>query len=150
MQYLQLISAVPFNLKEPEWDRNAAGRLFSHKYGYGLLDAYRIVQNAKTFKNLGPQASLEMPIVRVNKQIPMNTKGVIRSVQVKQSDLDGAKFGRLEHVTVTVNIQHTRRGDIQVDLTSPNGIISHLGTPRMYDEHRGGLSNWTFMSVKHW
>ncbi|GBB93589.1 hypothetical protein RclHR1_00220023 [Rhizophagus clarus] len=150
MQYLQLTSAVPFNLKEPEWDRNAAGRLFSHKYGYGLLDAYRIVQNAKTFKNLGPQVSLEMPIVKVNKQIPMNNKGIIRSVTVKQNDLDNAKFGRLEHVTVTVNIQHTRRGDIQVDLISPNGIISHIGTPRMYDEHRGGLSNWTFMSVKHW
>ncbi|RIA85868.1 peptidase S8/S53 domain-containing protein [Glomus cerebriforme] len=150
MQYLQLMSAVPFNLKEPEWDRNAAGRLFSHKYGYGLLDAYRIVQNAKIFKNLGPQVFLEMPIIKVNKQIPMDTKGIVNSVQVTQSELDDAKFGRLEHVTVTVNIQHTRRGDILVDLISPNGIISHLGTPRMYDEHRGGLSNWTFMSVKHW
>src|SRR5438128_1100570 len=118
MQYLQIISAVPFNLKDPEWDRNTAGRLFSHKFGYGLLDAYKIVQNAKTFKNLGPQVSLEMPIVKVNKQIPMDNKGIISTIQVAQSDLDNAKFGRLEHVTVTVNIEHTRRGDIEVDLIS--------------------------------
>jgi kexin len=150
MQYLQLISAVPFDLKDPEWERTTAGRLFSHKYGYGLLDVYKIVQNAKEFKNLRPQVFLEMPIVKVDKQIPMNKDGIASSIQVTQSDLDKAKFGRLEHVTVTVNIQHTRRGDIQVDLISPNGIISHLGTSRMYDEYRGGLSNWTFMSVKHW
>jgi kexin len=150
MQYLQIISAVPFNLKDPEWDRNTAGRLFSHKFGYGLLDAYRIIQNAKTFKNLGPQVFLEMPIVKVNKQIPTNEDGIISSIHLTQSDLDGAKFGRLEHVTVTVNIEHTRRGDIIVDLISPNGIISHIGTSRMYDTYKGGLSNWTFMSVKHW
>ncbi|CAG8517450.1 7807_t:CDS:2 [Funneliformis caledonium] len=150
MQYLQLISAIPFNLKDPEWDKNAAGRLFSHKYGYGLLNAYRLVQNAKTFQNLGPQVFFEMPTTKVNKPIPMNDEGIISGIEVTQRDIDDAKLGRLEHVTVTVNINHTRRGDIQVDLISPNEIISHLGAPRMYDVHRSGLTNWTFMSIKHW
>src|SRR5687767_2506300 len=126
MQYLQVISAVPFDLKDPEWELNTAGRYFSHKYGYGLLDAYTIIQNAKTFKNLGPQVFLEMPIVKVNEKIPMDNEGIISSIQVTQDELDDVEFGRLEHVTVTVNIQHTRRGDIQVDLISPNGIISHI------------------------
>jgi hypothetical protein len=33
---------------------------------------------------------------------------------------------RLEHITVRVWIEHERRGDVEVELTSPNGIVSVL------------------------
>ncbi|KAF0482768.1 subtilase [Gigaspora margarita] len=150
VQYLAMISAVPFNLNEKEWIRNYAGRLYSHKWGYGKLDAYRIVQNAKTFKNLESQVHKEMPIIVINKIIPFNDHGIISSINVTQKDLDDVNLARLEHITVTINIDHTRRGDIEVDLISPYGTVSHLGAARRYDEFKGGLSNWTFMSVIHW
>ncbi|CAG8736694.1 2762_t:CDS:2, partial [Dentiscutata erythropus] len=150
MQYLTMISAVPFNLNEKEWIRNYAGRLYSHKWGYGKLDAYRIVQNAKTFKNLGTQVYLEMPIIDVNEIIPFTDHGIISRINVTQKDIDNVSLARLEHITVTINIEHTRRGDIEVDLISPYGTVSHLGAARRYDEFKGGLNNWTFMSVIHW
>ncbi|CAG8471703.1 9667_t:CDS:2 [Cetraspora pellucida] len=150
LQYLTMISAVPFNLNEKEWIRNYAGRLYSHKWGYGKLDAYRIVQNAKTHKNLGSQVYIEMPIIVLNTPIPFTDSGIVSSVNVTQIDLDNANFSRLEHITVTINIDHTRRGDIEVDLISPYGTVSHLGATRRYDEYKGGLTNWTFMSVIHW
>ncbi|CAG8818604.1 30576_t:CDS:2, partial [Racocetra persica] len=121
-----------------------------HKWGYGKLDAYRIVQNAKTHKNLGSQVYIEMPIIIVNEPIPFTDTGVISRINVTQKDLDNANFAHLEHITVTINIDHTRRGDIEVDLISPYGTVSHLGATRRYDEHKGGLTNWTFMSVIHW
>ncbi|CAG8585836.1 9227_t:CDS:2 [Dentiscutata heterogama] len=150
LQYLTMISAVPFNLNEKEWIRNYAGRLYSHKWGYGKLDAYRIVQNAKTFKNLGTQVYLEMPVIDVDEIIPFSDHGIISRINVTQKDIDNVSLAHLEHVTVTINIEHTRRGDIEVDLISPYGTVSHLGATRRYDEFKGGLNNWTFMSVIHW
>ncbi|RHZ45254.1 hypothetical protein Glove_682g55 [Diversispora epigaea] len=150
VQYLTLLSAVPFNLYESDWELTKAGRLFSYKWGYGKLDAYKIIQNAKTYKNLGSQVYLEMPIIKVNKKIPDTESGLKSTVKITQELLTNANFSRLEHITVTLNIQHTRRGDIEVNLISPNNITSKLGMTREYDEYNGGLSNWTFMTLKHW
>ncbi|CAG8433712.1 11274_t:CDS:10 [Ambispora gerdemannii] len=150
VQYLALTSAVPFDLGDEEWSMTAAGRYFSHKFGYGKIDAYKIVRNARTFKNLEPQTSIETEIIKIDQRIPMDDEGVLSSIEIFQSQLDSTNFSRLEHVTVTLNIDHTRRGDIEVDLISPKLIRSKLAPPRIYDTHRAGLENWTFMSVKHW
>ncbi|CAG8707255.1 9533_t:CDS:2, partial [Acaulospora morrowiae] len=93
---------------------------------------------------------LEMPIVTVNKPIPDDDEGVLSKVVVTQELLDNVGLVRLEHITVTININHTRRGDIEVNLISPNNINSILGAARRYDEHNEGLTNWTFMTLKHW
>ena len=57
---------------------------------------------------------------------------------------------RLEHVTVTMNVNHTRRGDLSVDLKSPTGIVSRISVSRVNDAYVGGYEDWTFMSVAHW
>ncbi|KAK5147568.1 pheromone processing endoprotease [Rachicladosporium monterosium] len=56
----------------------------------------------------------------------------------------------MEHVTVTMNIQHTRRGDLSVELRSPSGMVSHIATHRRNDAASAGYVDWTFMSVAHW
>ncbi|KAK1020525.1 pheromone processing endoprotease, partial [Friedmanniomyces endolithicus] len=61
-----------------------------------------------------------------------------------------ANLERLEHVTVTMNIQHTRRGDLSVELRSPSGMVSHIATHRRNDDASAGYVDWTFMSVAHW
>ena len=46
---------------------------------------------------------------------------------------------------------HPRRGDIKVELTSPQGTVSTLLPYRNYDfVNEDGYSNWPFMSVQHW
>ena len=46
---------------------------------------------------------------------------------------------------------HPRRGDIQVELTSPHGTKSVLLPYRKFDfVNYVGYSNWPFMSVHHW
>ncbi|EGO52593.1 hypothetical protein NEUTE1DRAFT_133220 [Neurospora tetrasperma FGSC 2508] len=150
MQYLTVNTAVPINLDSGEWQTTAIGKQFSHMYGYGKLDSYAIVQAAKTWKKVKPQAWFYSPWIHVNKAIPQGDTGVAVSYEVTQAMLDEANVERLEHITVTMNIMHTRRGDLSVDLISPNNLVSHLSVSRKNDEARAGYDDWTFMSVVHW
>jgi len=59
-------------------------------------------------------------------------------------------FEVLEHVTVRVWITHDRRGDVEVEVTSPKGITSVLAARRRLDADKNGFPGWRFMSVKHW
>ncbi|KAF9585832.1 pheromone processing endoprotease, partial [Lunasporangiospora selenospora] len=152
IQYLLMNTAVPVSVDDPGWDETAAGRPFNHKFGYGSLDAYALVEAAKDFQSLGPQTSFHPAVISVNHAIPQSTKGISSVLTVTESDLKNqdVELGTLEHITVTVNIEHQRRGDVEVTLTSPNGIVSHLGVRRRHDEATTGFVDWTFMSVKHW
>lgn len=112
------------------------------------MDAWRIVELAKTFKLVKPQAWFETPLNTVNSFI--TTEGVTSTISIKASDLQSANFEKLEHITVTLNADHTKRGDMEVILESPHGIKSILARPRRFDDDVFGFPEWTFMSVKHW
>ncbi|KAG0375075.1 pheromone processing endoprotease, partial [Mortierella sp. AD032] len=152
VQYLVMTTAIPVSIEDEDWTRTAAGRLFNHKFGYGSLDAYALVESAKTFQSLGPQTSFHPAAISVNRKIPQNSKGVVSILEVTAEDLlaEGVRLGTLEHITVTVNIEHARRGDVEVVLVSPNKIESRLGVRRRYDSATTGFPDWTFMTVKHW
>ncbi|KAF9144522.1 pheromone processing endoprotease [Mortierella sp. GBA39] len=152
VQYLVMTTAIPVSVDDPDWTKTAVGRMFNHKFGYGSLDAYALVEAAKTFQSLGPHTSFHPAAIPVGRKIPQNAKGVVSVLNVSQEDLlaEGVRLGTLEHITVTVNIEHERRGDVEVVLTSPNGIESRLGVRRRYDAATTGFPNWTFMTVKHW
>jgi kexin len=64
---------------------------------------------------------------------------------MKESNLE-----RLEHVTVIMNVEHQRRGDLSVELRSPTGMVSHIATHRRKDNAHTGYVDWEFMSVAHW
>jgi kexin len=76
--------------------------------------------------------------------------GLTNTVSITRDMLESANFESLEHITITVWISHTRRGDVEVDITSPHGIKSVLGAARKSDHAKTGYPGWTFMSVKHW
>ncbi|CAO3572008.1 unnamed protein product [Mortierella alpina] len=159
IQYLTAHTAVPIDENDPDWEETSVGRLFNHKYGYGKLDAYRIVEYAKTWTSVGARVTYESPVIAVNGEIPSGIDdmtgqtgvvGLPSTFVVTEAALKGVKFGVLEHVTVTVNIQHAFRGDVEVELRSPDNIISQLAAHRPHDNTTEGFVNWTFMSVKHW
>ncbi|ORX91020.1 hypothetical protein K493DRAFT_229099 [Basidiobolus meristosporus CBS 931.73] len=150
IQHLCVQAAIPISLEDEDWKPTAAGRLFNHKFGYGKLDAYRIVEAAKTFQSVGPQIRLETPVQVVGKKIPQGEHGVNSTIQITEAETGPAQLHSLEHVTVRVNIDHARRGDLEVYLISPNQIVSQLAARRRLDESKAGMKSWTFMSVKHW
>ncbi|KAI9485066.1 peptidase S8/S53 domain-containing protein [Zychaea mexicana] len=160
MQHLCVQTAVPVSIEDSDWDTLPSGRMYNHKFGYGKLDAYAIVEHAKTFENVGPQTYLQLSLAPADKQdIPDLTDlsgnvdkndALTSTITVTQEMVDAAGLGRMEHVTATVNIEHGRRGDLETLLESPSDIVSQLGASRKFDASTEGLVDWTFMTVKHW
>ena len=149
LQNVLVYTAVPINENE-DWDTTFIGRKFSHAYGYGKLDAYAVVEKAKTIELLKPQAWFKSPWLHVNHPIPQGVEGLLSSFVVTEDLLKDANLEKVEHVTVTMNIQHTRRGDLSVELRSPTNLVSHLSVTRRLDDANEGYVDWTFMSVAHW
>ncbi|KAI9375980.1 peptidase S8/S53 domain-containing protein [Aspergillus egyptiacus] len=149
-QYLMVETSVPVHEDDGSWQVTKSGRKFSHDWGFGKLDTYTFVQKAKTWDLVKPQAWYHSPWLRVQHEIPQGDKGLAASYEVTEQMMKDANIERLEHVTVTMNLNHTRRGDLSVELRSPEGVVSHLSTPRRNDEARIGYVDWTFMTVAHW
>jgi kexin len=152
MQYLVMQTAVPLDLPKAsdDWQTTSIGKKFSHTFGYGKIDSWAIVEAAKTFKSVKPQAWFYSPWIHVNQDIPQGAFGLSVSFEVTKDMLKEANLERVEHVTVTMNVKHTKRGDLSVDLVSPDKVISHLAETRTLDKEAQGYNDWTFMSVVHW
>lgn len=148
LQDLIVQTAVKFG-DDLGWEKTYSGRFFHYYYGFGKLDAYKMVDVAKKKKLLKPQARFSSKVKEVNQRFS-NNNGMIKSVIIISKDqTNSVNFESLEHVSVNVNIRHQKRGDLKVSLISPNGITSVLATRRYYDDGTL-LLNWEFMTVKHW
>ncbi|KAJ5504015.1 Proprotein convertase P [Penicillium fimorum] len=150
LQYLMVETAVPVSEDDGSWQVLPSGRKFSHDWGFGKVDTYTMVQLAKTWDLVKPQAWLHTPWLRVHQDIPQGDRGLLSRYNITADQLKAANIAKLEHVTVTMNVNHTRRGDISVEMHSPAGIISYLSIAREKDEAAAGYEDWTFMSVAHW
>lgn len=148
MQHLCVQTAVQINPTDPDWQMTASGRNFNHKYGFGKLDAWAIVNAARSWQLVKPQTWWNSP--RSISNAAISSDGATAEIVVTATDLQDANFELLEHVTVTVHIEHQRRGNIEVELDSPRGMKSILARPRRFDDSTTGVPNWVFMTVKHW
>lgn len=149
-QYILMNTAVRIDDEGADWRPTSVGRQFSHTFGYGKIDTYGAVELAKTWSKVKPQAWFFSPWIQVNKAIPQGEDGLSGSFEITAEMLKEANLERVEHVTVTMNVNHTRRGDLSVDLISPDNVISHIATTRKLDTANTGYIDWTFMSVAHW
>ncbi|KAI5966758.1 KEX2 [Candida pseudojiufengensis] len=160
LQYINVLSATPVNENDGNYQTTKLNRKYSHKYGYGKIDAYKMVEFAKTWKNVKPQAWYYSDLVEVNENLALNKpnqlkrdedKKIIKSkITVTKDDLKAMNVEKIEHVNVIVNIDASFRGKVGARLISPSGIISDLATFRPGDASGRGFQDWTFMSVAHW
>ena len=136
-------SAYKFSPADADWADNGAGFHFNHKFGAGLIDATAAVDLAATWTNLPAATSQSLAQANLNLSIPdNNATGLTRSFAFTGSNL------RVEHVTVTLTANHNYRGDLEVILTSPSGMVSRLA--ERHDDSGNNYSAWTFSSVRHW
>ncbi|KAJ7595678.1 kex protein [Mycena floridula] len=161
IQHLCVQTAKTINPDDPDWERTAQGRRYSYKYGFGVLDAYLIVEAALDWKLVKPQSWIEteMKQLKDGKMTkekhfsggePITAKGAFSTVHISSAMLKEYNFESLEHINVKVWIQHQKRGDVEVELVSPHGVKSVLAGSRDIDEAETGFPGWTFMTVKHW
>ncbi|KAL9963178.1 hypothetical protein ACROYT_G032353 [Oculina patagonica] len=135
----------------PHWAVNAANLSVSSHYGFGLMDARKMVGYAKNWTSVPEQLSCE---VRLNvssstgQQISW-TKNVQLSVFVSKHDC-GIRY--LEHVQVQVDLTFPRRGYLEMSSVSPSGTRSKLLYPRVIDSITGfkNFTNWTVTSLHYW
>ena len=146
VQHIIVRTSRPLNLKAPDWNENAMGRMVSHSYGYGLMDAGAMVDAARAWRPVPRQERCVVSSPYYDKSVP--AMGYV-TVELDVKDCPGVRH--LEHVVVPVYVNAGRkRGDLRIYLQSPSGTRSTLLDARPHDYSSSGFVDWPFMSVHHW
>ncbi|XP_040846144.1 proprotein convertase subtilisin/kexin type 4 [Ochotona curzoniae] len=147
MQHLVVRASKPAQLQAEDWTTNGVGRQVSHHYGYGLLDAGLLVDLARRWLPTWSQKKCVIRIVR--SPTPILPRMHVR--QIVSACVGHHNFIRsLEHVQVQLWLSYSRRGDLEISLTSPLGTRSTLVAIRPLDVSDQGYKNWIFMSTHFW
>uniref|UniRef100_A0A224XK28 furin n=1 Tax=Panstrongylus lignarius TaxID=156445 RepID=A0A224XK28_9HEMI len=145
MQHIVVATAKPANLRAPDWTTNGVGRNVSHSFGYGLMDAAAMVKLARSWPAVPQQHKCEVSAPHIDKVIP--AKSYV-TLQLNVKECAGVNY--LEHVQAKISLMSQRRGDIEIQLTSPAGTKTTLLARRPHDISRSGFRSWPFMSVHTW
>ncbi|KAM9032685.1 proprotein convertase subtilisin/kexin type 7 [Sarcophilus harrisii] len=150
VQHIIVFTATRYEDRRADWNTNEAGFSHSHQHGFGLLNAWRLVNAAKIWTSVPYLASYISPILKENKRIPVSPHSLEVLWNVSKSDLEMSGLRTLEHVAVTVSITHPCRGSLELKLFCPSGMMSLIGAPRTLDKDPSGFNDWTFSTVRCW
>ena len=140
VQHILVNTAMVTDEFDPSWATNGAGLEFSHQYGFGRADASAAVSAALTWSNVKVEGYAEVsesPGLAVPDDDPV---GLSRTFVVTD-DLS------IESVEVSVSITTACRGDLHIELESPDGTVSVLAEAR---DDTNDDYDWTFTTVQHW
>nr|XP_040569579.1 furin-like [Lepeophtheirus salmonis] len=150
LQYLVVASSNPLPLiGESGWYVNGVGKHYSHKFGYGLMDAGTMVKSALNWKLVGPQMVYKSEKIYPNKTLRKESLGevVYAFIYIKESN---KLMNHLEHVQAVISITGSPRGSLELVLISPSGTRSILLMKRSKDTRDGSFEDWPFLSVHFW
>lgn len=147
MQHLVVRTSRPAHLITNDWRTNGVGRLVSHSYGYGLLDATAMVALAQNWTSMGPQHNCVINMLTEPRDIK-NHLTFSRSVEACSGQPDFVSS--LEHVQARLTLSYNHRGNLAVHLISPLGTRSTLLAPRPQDNSAEGFNDWAFMTTHSW
>jgi subtilisin-like proprotein convertase family protein len=144
VEHILAASSVQLQPADPGWTTGPYPH--NEKFGFGRIDAGAAVAMTGNWTHVSPEVST--PLLTRNLGVPIpddNAVGVTDSIVLNSS----YNSFEVERVEVDFNASHEWRGDLEVTLTSPSGVQSHLATIRPVD---GGVQfpNWRFGSVRHW
>lgn len=150
VQHIIVFTATKYEDRHARWDPNQAGLSHSHQHGFGLLNAWRLVNAAKVWETVPYLASYVSPVLKERRAIPLEPKQLEVTWNVTEADLALSGMRTLEHVAVTVTITHPWRGNLEIRLLCPSGMESLIGTARSMDSDPNGFVDWTFSTVRCW
>ncbi|XP_060107629.1 proprotein convertase subtilisin/kexin type 7 [Heteronotia binoei] len=150
VQHIVVFTATKYEDHRAQWDTNQAGLSHSHQHGFGLLNAWRLVNAATVWESVPYLASYVSPVLKESKAIPLAPQRLEVTWNVTGADLELSGMRTLEHVAVTVSITHPRRGNLEIRLLCPSGMESLIGTARSMDSDPNGFVDWTFSTVRCW
>lgn len=129
-------------LKNGDWRRNKAGLYVSKFYGFGLMDAGKMVNLSRSWNKVPRQLKCKIEGSEKNWRIPSTF-----SMEVEDCPIEF-----LEHVQVKVNLNFSQRGDLSLKLKAPSGTVSPLTGRRKVDNLRrvNNLTDWVITTLFHW
>ncbi|XP_062536420.1 neuroendocrine convertase 2 [Armigeres subalbatus] len=132
------------------WTMNGVGLEFNHLFGFGVLDAGAIVSLAKRWRTVPPRYHCEAGAIMDPHPIS-STGSVILRVKTDACRGTDTEVRYLEHVQAVITANATRRGDLELFVTSPMGTRSMILSKRANDDdHRDGFTKWPFMTTHTW
>jgi len=147
VQHILVQTSVQNAPSDGSWQTNSAGHTFSHRHGHGRADATAATNAAAGWTNIPAPATSPTVTDDTQTDIPDNNAGgITRSLAINAP----ANFV-VEHVELTVDIIHDRRGDLDITMNSPSGMVSTFAANHTTTGANGiDYNNWTFTSVAHW
>ncbi|MEC4805575.1 MAG: S8 family serine peptidase [Jaaginema sp. PMC 1080.18] len=146
VQHILVQSARKNDPSDPEWTTNGAGHDINYKYGFGVVDAEKAVNLAKTWEQIGTEVMRTSGEKEVNQAIP-DDGTVMEQSFTFTDDIT------VEAVEVMFDADHQLRGDLEVKLISPDGTESILAEAHTDDTDTNGTdkyNKWLFTSMRHW
>ncbi|XP_050442124.1 neuroendocrine convertase 1-like isoform X2 [Adelges cooleyi] len=134
--------------KNEGWKVNAAGFHFNPQFGFGLINAYSLVKEAMSWKNV-PEKTICAVEFLIHDNFD-NFGGGKSFVKSTKSDGCNGNVKYLEHVQLSISIQYPIRGLIEVDLMSPNGTLCKMMESRPLDVSNEGFIEWKIKSLQFW
>ncbi|KAG1667395.1 Proprotein convertase subtilisin/kexin type 4 [Nymphon striatum] len=122
---------------------NGAGFEVSPAFGFGLVQATKMVDLASKWKNVSPMKTCEIVFKKgVSSEVPDEfTK------YVSEEDCNSVRY--LEHVEAIVDLNYCVRGYVRVIVTSPFGTKSAV-MPGRVEDSRSSILKWTADTVQFW
>ncbi|XP_030379433.1 furin-like protease 2 isoform X2 [Scaptodrosophila lebanonensis] len=152
MQYLVVYTSRPGPLeKESGWTLNGVKRKYSHKFGYGLMDAAAMVSLAEQWTSVPPQHICKSRENNEDRKIEGNygyTLATHMDVNGCAGTINEVRY--LEHVQCRITLRFFPRGNLRILLTSPMGTTSTLLFERPRDIVKSNFDDWPFLSVHFW
>lgn len=144
MQHLMVRAATPHNPLPSQWTTNGVGTRYSHYFGFGSLDAGKMVGLARGWRSVPPAfrcrlhaAVHDVPLEPGRRLVlPLSARGC----QVVQA----------EHVQVNVSVSVRTRGQVELVLESPSGTKSTLLPRRPLDLSPYGIHSHPLLTVHMW
>ncbi|XP_052809848.1 PC3-like endoprotease variant B [Mya arenaria] len=143
------VKAARVTTDDDEWWINGANHHLNPQFGFGMMDATRMVDLAQNWVNMPEQHTCVTDKKDVSIEISAGDCGTV------EFQFDGCRgdsersITNLEHVQLTVLVDVVRRGDVQIYITSPAGTRSALLTRRPNDGSDESI-DFTFMTVHSW
>ncbi|RDD47637.1 Proprotein convertase subtilisin/kexin type 7 [Trichoplax sp. H2] len=146
VQYIIALSSVKIRANDNRWMTNTAGFHHHPLFGFGLISAWNAVKLAATWENLPPSQQWQS-----DNYIGDSGRVLINNTHTSSVNVNftGLVY-TLEHVVVSVHLEHSFRGNIEIYIRCPSGIEAKLASSRTTDNSREGFNNWEFSTVRCW
>lgn len=148
VQHLIIWSCEISPLKQDiDWFKNSSGLWFTPQFGFGLINAFKMVTLAMDWVTVPEKFICSVPFDLRNVNQIFSSKTPFVGFAYTNGCNDTIKY--LEHVQLSITAEYTVRGSLEILLISPSGTVSKLLEPRQND-FNSNFVRWPFMSLQFW